>query len=819
MKHLTVYFLLALQGVLFSFSLSAATPQNAIAYHDGNVRFSVLTDGVIRMEWSPSGSFTDDPSFVAIHRNLPVPKYTVQNKNATVVISTARMKLKYKKGQGPFTKDNLTITSAKGMFPFQWTPGTIQKGNLKGTDRTLDGFEGDHNIYSHQDMKLEDGLLSTDGWTLIDDSKNFLFDNSEWAWVKEREHKDGQDWYFMAYGHDYKAALKDFTVFAGKVPLPPRYAFGYWWSRYWSYSDKEMRQLVDNFHTYNIPLDVLVVDMDWHYTDPGFGGWTGWTWNRRLFPNPAKFLGYLKSNDLKITLNLHPADGVAPYEEKYPEMAQWMGVDTAKQERIPWVVSDKRFINGMFNKVLRPMEKQGVDFWWLDWQQWMYDKKVDSLSNTWWINYVFFSDMERNRDTRPMLYHRWGGLGNHRYQIGFSGDAVISWKSLEFQPYFTNCASNVLYGYWSHDIGGHMFKGGDKEILDPELFTRWMQYGALTPVMRTHSTKNSVLNKELWNFKGDYFEALRNSILFRYQLAPYIYTMARETYDNGISICRPMYYDYPEAKEAYDFRNEYMFGDQILVAPITTPMQNGLSTVKVWLPEGTWFDFFNGMIYEGGRSMDLYRTLEEIPVLAKAGAIIPMTEKISALDVESNPDELTVRVYAGADNTFALYEDDNTTMAYEKDDCAKTSMTLDWGARKFTIAPVEGNQSLVPESRMYCVEFGGSTAKEAKVFVNGVEADAEVKEKDGLLTIAVTDVKPQDTVTICLPEDTEIAKNDVMTRAMDLLLHAEISYITKEQIANLLHKADGKVAILAAELQSMELSNDLRGALLEIITA
>ena len=166
-------------------------------------------------------------------------------------------------------------------------------------------------------------------------------------------------------------------------------------------------------------------------------------------------------------------------------------------------------------------------------------------------------------------------------------------------------------------------------------------------------------------------------------------------------------------------------------------------------------------------------------------------------------------------------------------------MTLDWGARKFTIAPVEGNQSLVPESRTYCVEFGGSSAKEAKVFVNGkliTSNGYQVKEgdlisvrglgkfrfeeeKDGLLTIAVTDVKPQDTVTICLPEDTEIAKNDVMTRAMDLLLHAEISYITKEQIANLLHKADGKVAILAAELQSMELSNDLRGALLEIITA
>ena len=196
-----------------------------------------------------------------------------------------------------------------------------------------------------------------------------------------------------------------------------------------------------------------------------------------------------------------------------------------------------------------------------------------------------------------------------------------------------------------------------------------------------------------------------------------------------------------------------------------------------------------------------------------------MTEKISALDVESNPDELTVRVYAGADNSFTLYEDDNTSMAYENGDCAKTPMKLDWAARSFTISPVEGNQSLVPESRTYVVEFGGSTAKAAKVLVNGVEIDAEAEEKDGLLTIAVTGVKPQDTVTICLPEDTEVAKNDVVARAMDLLLHAEISYITKELVARLLDKANGKVAILAAELQSMDLSDDLRGALLEIITA
>ena len=358
---------------------------------------------------------------------------------------------------------------------------------------------------------------------------------------------------------------------------------------------------------------------------------------------------------------------------------------------------------------------------------------------------------------------------------------------------------------------------------DDELEARWYQYGVFSPINRLHSSNSAFSGKEPWNFSMEVRSTMDDFLRLRHKLVPYLYTMNYRAWKEDTPIVVPMYYDYPETVfwGKNQAPNQYFFGSELMVTPVTTKCIPELkrAKTKVWLPEGTWFDFFNGMIYEGGRSMDLYRTLEEIPVLAKAGAIIPMTEKISALDVESNPDELTVRVYAGADNTFVLYEDDNTTMAYEKDDCAKTSMTLDWGARKFTIAPVEGNQSLVPEIRMYCVEFGGSTAKEAKVFVNGVEADAEVKEKDGLLTIAVADVKPQDTVTICLPEDTEVAKNDVMTRAMDLLLHAEISYITKEQIANLLHKADGKVAILAAELQSMELSNDLRGALLEIITA
>jgi len=235
---------------------------NNVVYQDNNVRITLITDGTVRLEWEPDGKFVDNASFVAVNRKYQRVNYQIKDTKKKVEIRTAKIVLKYIKNKGPFSADNLSIVSAKGMLPFKWIPGTVDNGNLKGTYRTLDGYDGPLHRNDNKMMALENGLLSTDGWTFIDDSKNYLFDHSDWPWVMERPDKNGQDWYFMAYGHDYKQALKDFTVFAGKVPLPPRYAFGYWWSRYWSYSDNELRALVDDFHTYDIPLDVLVVDMD-----------------------------------------------------------------------------------------------------------------------------------------------------------------------------------------------------------------------------------------------------------------------------------------------------------------------------------------------------------------------------------------------------------------------------------------------------------------------------------------------------------------------------------------------------------------------------
>ena len=746
--------------MLISVILSAQQSEN-IAYQDGQVRFTVITDGVIRLEWEPEGKFTDLASFVASERNYPEVAYKVRTSGKKVKIQTKKMTLEYKTGTGRFDASNLVIKANDGFFT--WKPGMKQQANLKGTFRTLDGLDGDVQTQNWvADMKkgeirqFEDGLLAKDGWTLIDESDSYLFDDSEWAWVKERESKECQDWYFMAYGQDYKAALKDFTVFAGKMPLPPRFAFGYWWSRYWAYSDKELRNLVDKFHTFDIPLDVLVVDMDWHYTDEGRGGWTGWTWNKSIFPDPQKFMDYLKDNDLKVTLNLHPADGFDHWEESYPALAQSLGKDPSDKKRIEWINSDKEFMSNMFEKVLRPMEKEGVDFWWLDWQQHVYDTRMEKLHNTWWINYAFFTDMQRNTDRRPLLYHRWGGLGNHRYQIGFSGDATITWKSLEFQPYFTATASNVLYGYWSHDIGGHLDQG---KGIDPEMYTRWLQYGGFSPVMRTHSSKSGSLNKEPWVFEETYSEVIRQTVRQRYEMVPYIYAMARKGYDEGISLCRPLYYDYPQCQEAYDFRSQYMFGDNMMIAPVTKPGVDGFAEMEIWLPEGSWYELHTGTLLEGGSVMKRHFAIDEYGVYIKAGSILPFYDD-TVNNLNGNDEDIIVTVFPKGDGTFRMYEDAGNDKDYASS-YAFTDLSSVWNGSEqvITISPREGSYKGMPSDRNFKVKVAGSTAP-ASVTVNGEPASFSYDGYDFSFTVDIqeTDCSAEKIVRITYPaSDTVIA--------------------------------------------------------------
>ena len=665
-------------------------------------RFTVLTPRVIRMEWSRDGTFEDHATLVFVNRRVPVPAYTVSEKDGWLRIETSNLHLAYRLDSGPFSADNLRIDFLMDGRWKTWKPGMPNRGNLHGTARTLDGYDGDRRIGSGKKIDLGQGLISRDGWVLIDDTERPIFDNSDWPWVQPRPKREQQDWYFFGYGYDYKQALKDFILIAGRIPMPPRFAFGIWWSRYWEYTDTEFRELVDEYATHQVPLDVLVVDIDWHirFLPEWFkngrlmrdqagqsAGWTGYTWDRNYFPDPKDFLDWTEREGLKVCLNLHPAAGIQPHEAVYPEMARAMGIDPATKRYVPFDIVNKKFAENYMRLVLHPLQKMGVDFWWLDWQQWN-TTSIPGVNPTFYLNYVFFSDMERRGKARPIIMHRYGGLGNHRYQIGFSGDTKISWKSLDFQPYFTVTAANVGFGYWSHDIGGHM--RGDSP---PELYTRWVQFGALSPIFRTHATKSPKIERRFWAYPVEYYYAMRKAVLLRHALIPYIYSQARKTYETGVSICHPLYYEHPKREEAYAFKNEYYFGDDLLVNPVTRPIGKDSLFVlqKVWLPPGTWYEWATGTLLDGDRTVTRAFTLDEIPLYARAGAILPMEPPLrQALDVKL--DSLVLLVVPGDSGSTVLYEDEGNTDNYKRGVFAKTRITYqrEGDRLKLVVEPAQG---------------------------------------------------------------------------------------------------------------------------------
>src|ERR1017187_4073222 len=440
----------------------------------GKTRIRVLTPELIRIEWAADGKFEDHASFVFLNRHLPVPRYSkdLADNGHRLTIKTDAVTLTYLgTGAEPFTHDNLSLSLVVDGKPVTWRPGTIDLQNLRGTTRTLDGALGEKTK-----EPIGNGFISRSGWAIEDDTTRPLFDSADfrflagmkspWPWVMERPAGERQDWYFFGYGHNYRKALGDYVKVAGRIPLPPRFAFGAWWSRYWDYTDQELDALVQGFHENDIPLDVLVIDMGWHISGDQLKaagqvdqsnhqlGWTGYTWNKVLFPDPDEFLKKIHAEGLKATLNMHPASGVQPWEQAYSAMAAAMGVNPATRKAIPFDIADKKYATNYMDLLHHPLEKQGIDFWWLDWQQEQHTS-MPGVMPTWWLNYVHFTDQQRE-GKRPLLFHRWGGLGNHRYQIGLSGDTVSVWESLAFQPWFTATAANVGYAYWSHDIGGHM---------------------------------------------------------------------------------------------------------------------------------------------------------------------------------------------------------------------------------------------------------------------------------------------------------------------------------------------------------------------------
>ena len=753
----------------------------------GNVRFTVITSQLIRME---QGAWTDDATLTVICRDFARPPMKVQQEGKITTICTGALTLRYDAALP--LREGLTIQrNEQPCFLWHWGQKPLQ--NLKGTTSTLDTVNGE--------CPLEDGLCAIDGFAWIDDSRTPRMTAD--GWFAPREKCD--DVYFFGYGHDYTAAVQDYYRLTGAPELLPAFALGNWWSRYHAYTDEEYLSLMDRFQQKDVPLSVGIVDMDWHLTD-GDGreywtdGWTGYTWNEKLFPDYRTFIRGLHDRGLKTALNLHPSSGVRKWEKQYEAMCQALGKDSAAGKPVPFNCLNPGFLKAYFEILHFPYEADGVDFWWMDWQQGSHypsivgeddqETGLESITPLWMLNHMHYLASRRNGG-RGLIFSRFAGYGSQRYPIGFSGDTYITWESLKFQPYFTATASNVGYSWWSHDIGGHM--GGYR---DDELTVRWIQLGVFSPIFRLHSSDSPFLGREPWNYNKRAEIIISDFMRLRHRLFPYLYTMNRRNSAALLPLVRPMYHVYPEYAESYQVRNEYWFGSEMIAAPITEKADaSDLAHVSVWLPEGTWTDGMTGYIYHGGRMIDAYRPMEEMPLFLRAGAIIPMQAHEPGSRRLGKAERMEVLVAPGASNTFRLYEDDGETLAYQQGAYAETPLTLEWNDTQatFTISPVEGDAALVPQ-RSWTVRFRGF-CKGCICSINGMDITAQYDAATTTYTVALPPVAPSDGIMVCIRHETALThdNSDCRTRILDRITRAQN---TQEEKHFLLKKADEAIARL-----------------------
>ena len=741
-------------------------------------RIGVLSDSLLRLEWSDTGEFNDDATLMAVNRDFGTPpEYSTSIADGLLTVETTALRLTY--DMRPFSKEGLSIVvkGVKDTKTNTWHFGDAQEGNMKGTARTLDWADGA--------IPLNDGVVSRDGWSVLDDSNTCLFaDNGD---IKPRKNA-GIDLYFFGHGHRYADAVADFCRLSGRSPLLPRYALGNWWSRFHRYTSEEYVALMDRFKSEGIPFTTSVIDMDWHLVDdvdPKYGsGWTGYTWNRKLIPDPQRFLGDLHERGCHVSLNMHPRDGIRAFEDCYPSAAKTMGIPPDSGEPVEFDLTDPRFVRAYFD-MHHDLEADGIDFWWIDWQQGGVTRQP-GLDPLWVLNHMHYCDSAR--DGRwPLILSRFAGPGSQRYPVGFSGDTIVTWESLRFQPYFTATASNIGYGWWSHDIGGHMFG-----YRDEELEARWYQLGVFSPINRLHSSCSPFSGKEPWNFRPEIRAIMDDALRLRHRMIPYLHTMNWRASRTGLPLVEPMYWGSPDIDAAYHVPNEYMFGTELLAAPITEPMDKSSRRGKadVWLPQGDWFDFFTGRRYSAsspnGRRMTVWRPLDGIPVFAKAGGIVPMQPQSEGDSINSvdNPQHLEIIVFPGADGDFTLMEDSGH---YSRQITpATTAITYRWrkdGATSaLTVSPAQGDVHALPARRTWDFLFRGITDSDISVQADGASVDSDRRYDAETLTLQVTvaDVSTRSEIRVTIG-DTTMAADPRMEDVFDILRHAEMRYLTKEQ--------------------------------------
>jgi alpha-glucosidase (family GH31 glycosyl hydrolase) len=615
--------------------------------------------------------------------------------------------------------DWLTVTPP-GSAPPPAPPATPPPAS--GSSQNLGAWVGSLQGVSGP-VPAGEGLLSRAGYDVLDDSTTGVWTPDGWIEPRDKaQPQPHQDWYFFGYGHDYKTALKELATLTGPAPLLPKWAFGNWYSRYYPYTTADYEDsVIPAFRDHHVPVDVLTSDTDWKSPS----SWDGWNWNPNLFPDPQAFLTWARQQGLHVTLNVH--DSISSWDPKFPQVKTTAGqleqiscgfvTRPAGGTCYTWDFTN-RDNAASFVQLLQPFERQGVRFWWSDCCDGGNPVTVPGVSTNGWIDYQYVRAARQGQ--RAFTYARMGDgavagdpamipWADHRYAIHFTGDTEPTWATLAFEDYLTIGEGNIGQPYVTDDIGS--FTG---DHLPDDLYARWVQFGAFQPILRLHSDHGDRLP---WEYGPAAEASAERAMRLHEALVPYSYTAAREAYDSGLPMVRGLYLDYPDAPDAYQFNHEYMYGDEMLVAPVTSP--GTVAATKMWFPPGTWVDYFTGAEYHGPGVQTIPEPLDRMPVYVKAGGIVP--EQPYMKHVGAQPDAPTIlRVYSGADGSYRLYDDAGDGLGYQHGQYAWTPITHTQngnGQQVIRIGAAQATYPGQPATRGFDVQ-AIDTSQPAQVHVN-----------------------------------------------------------------------------------------------------
>ena len=728
-------------------------------------RITVLSEILLRLEYSESGVFLDEQTEFAKNRIFPMPKFASQEDDKYLVIETDYFRLEYVKeksfvGTKFVPEQNLKVL-LKDTDKY-WYVGHVEARNFKSIGVSIDGV--DNITYSNK------GLYSTDGFVSIDDSNSLIVKDNTFY---KRPNKE-LDIYLFMYKRNFGLVYRDYFILTNKPYMIPRYMFGNIWNKDVYYTQDNVISLIQKFNKKNIPINAIILGNGWHSKNDYIHGLS---WNTELFVDYNSFINYLKEKNVYLGVTINPVV-VSKLEKGFQEFSKLINADPEKDVELnPY---DKNMMDAYLKVFIEPLYNNGVSNLLIDYNT----KNINTLRAFNSIHSEYFKE----KGLKNPIISRNGLIGTHAINTIYTGRTIVSWSVLNDIPEYIISACNNGLSYISTDIGG--FYGG---IEDDELYRRYVEFGTFSPILRLSSEGSHYYKREPWMWDLNTLNVVKYYLRLRAMLIPYLYSESYYYSETGIPMIRPVYYSYPEIYDEPEYKNEYYFGKSLFVSPITKQKDEVMNRTiqRVFLPKGIWYDFKTGIKYTGNKRYITFYKDEDYPVFATQGSIIPLAVlNEDDLNNTKNPDNFEIHIFPGKSNSYMIYEDDGITISNDK--YVKTIIDYNYMSNNYTVIIKEEvkDSSLIPSVRTFTIRFRNTrNPNEVTVYLGEdklEEFEHYVDENDFIVKIPNANSFKQITIN-CKGQDIEIDNVRIINKDIDDIINdLKIKTILKNEVSKIM---------------------------------